>query len=475
MCFGFALHAANLAGQTRLRRYVHLVLVGLFQGAYCITAWRYLSLTDAASARPWGHGLCTFTPFITYFFGELAMELIERHPPWLVRFQRTNLTLTTGFVLCTLVDILGGTTLVLESEIETNLATLHRHLILFTPLGFAYLGWVTLAFTAFTVVLIRAYLARRDLLPLVLGSIAYFIATVLDFTVVARFRDGLFVQHFGCLGLVVGSWRVISSRFEAALDEVHLGIQRLEEQRNRLLAAPQQHKQSLASLGAVAAGVAHEINNPVHGIMNYAHLLKQEVEPDTAAREFVEEIAHEAQHVADIARSLLRFGRTDDALAVATSIGDIVEHTLSLMRSSLVQDGITLRLQVDPDLPETICRATQLEQAIMNLIANARDAVRARSPERTDARVITIEATQRVRDGDLWIVVKVTDTGDGFDPALAERIFDPFFTTRGPESTGLGLSVSLGIIQSHGGQLTCESVRGKGASFRFEIPCTPKV
>lgn len=473
-CIGFALHATSLAVQSRQRRYVYLTLLALLEAGYCLLGWRFLSISDSALARPWGHWLCTFTPYITFLFGELVIDLAERKPRWLVLFQRANLLLTTLFAAGVISDIVRGTSLMVEPEIRTDLASLHRHQIVFTPLGQSYLAWVACAFACFALALFRGYLARRDLLPMVVGCVLYFAATLKDFgVVVGIFPDGIFLQHFGFFSVVVGSWRVISNRFEDALAEMHASIQRLEEQRARLKATTTTPSQNLASLGTLAAGVAHEINNPIHGIMNYSLLLKRQLDPNTKAYGFADEIVHESNRVTDIVRSLLRFGRTDDTVAVAANMKEILERTLTLVRSSLVQDGIVLRVTVADELPEMTCRTAHLQQAILNLITNARDALRSRAQARDDERAITIEVSQRHRKDEPWIVLTVTDTGDGFDPALSERIFDPFFTTKGPDGIGLGLSVSHGIVQSHGGQMTCESTPGVGARFCIEVPCTP--
>lgn len=472
VCLGFALHAASLAAQMRLRRYAYLMLLALLEAAYCLFAWRYFSLTDGQLARPWGQAFCAFAPYITWVFGELTMNLAESRPRWLVVLQRVNLFVTTLFACGVVVDILTGKSLVVTPEILTDLASLHRHRFVFTPFGLLYLGWVSIAFGCFAFTLFGSYRARRDLLPMVVGCAIYFVATISDFCICVGFYDGPFLQHFGFFALVVGCWRVLSNRFEEALNDMRRAVTRLEEQRNQLLIeAPMLHKQKLASLGTLAAGVAHEINNPIHTIMNYALLLKRQVAADTVASNFADEIALESKRVDEIVKSLLRFGRADSSMAIAANMSEILDGTLTLIRSSLVDDGIRLDVRVEADLPEITCRAAQLQQVIMNLVTNARDALIARDPMRTDEKRITIEVSRRTYDGELWLAVEVRDTGAGFDPNLSERIFDPFFTTKGAKGTGLGLSVSHGIVHAHGGCIRCESTPGRGSLFCIEIPC----
>ena len=185
----------------------------------------------------------------------------------------------------------------------------------------AYLAWVSVAFSCFAVTLLSAYRTKRDLLPMVVGAIVYFAATISDFGICVGLFDAPFTQHFGFFALVIGCWRVISNRFEETLADMRRAVDRLEKQRNRLLvAAPMLHKQKLDSLGTLAAGVGHEINNPIQGIMNYALLLKREVAPDTTVSHFADEIATESKRIADIVQNLLRFARADGTADGAVAI-----------------------------------------------------------------------------------------------------------------------------------------------------------
>ena len=474
VCIGFAMHATSLALQTRRARYVYLMVLALLEAAYCFCGWRYFSATEGARALPWGQAFCVFAPYITWVFGELTMELCEQRPTWLMRLQKVNLAFTTAFAAGVLVDAVTGSSITMKPEILTDLGSLHRHRFVFTTFGMAYLGWVSVAFSSFAVTLLRAYRTRKDLFPMVVGAIVYFTATISDFGICVGLFDLPFTQHFGFFALVIGCWRVISNRFEEALTEMQRAVERLETQRNQLLiAAPMLHKQKLDSLGTLAAGVGHEINNPIQGIMNYALLLKREVPPDTVVSGFADEIATESKRIADIVQNLLRFARADDssdAVVIAVPVSQILEGPLRLIHSSLQQRGINLVVRIDDGLPEVSCRSAQMQQVVMNLVTNASDAVHARAATRTDEKSITVEASQVIRAGEPWWVVHVSDTGDGFDPALSERIFDPFFTTKGSQGTGLGLSVSHGIVIAHGGQITCESVPDRGARFAVEIP-----
>lgn len=479
VCLGFSLHAADLALQSGARRYVYLLALSVLQCAYCLVAYRYLTHEDGALALPWGQAICAFTPFIVCLFGDLTIDLTERNARWLRVLQRVNLALSTVFALAVVSDMTLGTALALRPGIETDLASIHRHRLVFTLPGQAWLGWVSCSFVLYAALLVSSRRLRRELSPMIVGAAAYFFATTSDFGILIGAYDAHFIQHFGYFALVLGCWRVLASRFEQSLVEQRAAIERLEAQRQRLLvSAPMLHKQKLDSLGTLAAGVAHEINNPIHGILNYAHLMKRGLDPESETRAFVDEIERESKRVAHIVRNLLHFGRENESRTIAADARVIVEDTLTLVRSLLEKDDIALEVRVAPDLPNLVCRVQQLEQVVMNLVMNARDALKRRSPERFEPKLISIHVRRRRAEtdpeDDEWITIEVTDNGDGFDQALAERIFDPFFTTKPDgEGTGLGLSISHGIVRSHGGNLACESVAGKVTRFWVELPSSP--
>ena len=474
-CVGFGVHAANLALQTRQRLYVYLLALATMEGAYCLVTYAYFRETVSAEALLWGQLICVFTPYITYAFGALTMDITERRPRWLVLGQRINLVMTTLFVGCVLVDLAFGTALAVVPMVKTDLQSAHRHLLTFTPLGMIYVSWVSVAFSAFAVVLFRHPRARRELAPMALGCIVYFVATIMDFGILMNVRDGHFIQHFGFVALLVGCWRVLAARFEHLIVDQQAALARLEAQRQQLLlAAPMLHRQKLDSLGTLAAGVAHEINNPISGILNYAQLMKRGMPRDREERAFVDEIEREAKQVAAIVRNLLHFGRSGETDPVATEVREVVQNTLTLVRTLLHKDNISITVHLEDEMPVIVCRYQQLQQVLMNLVMNARDALNRRVPSRTDDKEIVIRVKNLPLNGAGAVTFEVIDNGDGFDPATALRIFDPFFTTKPHgEGVGLGLSISHGIIEAHGGRLSCESSPGSQTQFRVELPCTP--
>jgi PAS domain S-box-containing protein len=239
------------------------------------------------------------------------------------------------------------------------------------------------------------------------------------------------------------------------------------------LEAKVRQQQRLESIGTLASGVAHEINNPVQGIMNYAELIATMTDINEVAREFAGEIGYESQRVATIVRSLLSFSREENEDASGSvDIKEVVDGTLSLVRTLMGKDQIVLTVQAPPQPVLVVCRAQQIRQVIMNLVTNARDALCARWPGYHEHKRIEIGIEHFTgNDGRPWVRISVRDHGGGIPPGVVERIFDPFFTTKGrDQGTGLGLAVSHGIVNEHGGELRLENDYGVGACFHIELP-----
>jgi PAS domain S-box-containing protein len=249
----------------------------------------------------------------------------------------------------------------------------------------------------------------------------------------------------------------ITARRQAELDKQQLEAQLRQQQR-------------LESVGTLASGVAHEINNPVQGIMNYADLIVAHATEPEVVVEFAGEITYESNRVATIVRNLLAFSRQDaEDAPEAARLGDVVEATLSLVRSVLRGDHIAFSVDADPELPLVRCRAQQIQQVVMNLVTNARDALNERYPGFDERKRLDIKVGRSTRPG--WVLVLVRDSGAGIPVAVRPRIFDPFYTTKARhEGTGLGLAVSHGIATEHGGELSFETEIGVGTCFLLELP-----
>ncbi len=227
--------------------------------------------------------------------------------------------------------------------------------------------------------------------------------------------------------------------------------------------------QKLESIGTLASGIAHEVNNPLMGMIGYAELIAEEVD-DQTVRKYTDGIIKEGNRVATIVANLLSFARQDKESHSQADIKDIIDSSLSLVASVLQKDQITVELNIPENLPQVKCRSQQIQQVVMNLLTNAHYALNVRYPEYDEDKIIRITARTFEKDGEDWIRTTVEDHGVGIPEDVAPRIFDPFFTTKSrSEGTGLGLSVSFGIVTEHHGELTVKSVPGEYTRFHVDL------
>jgi PAS domain S-box-containing protein len=237
---------------------------------------------------------------------------------------------------------------------------------------------------------------------------------------------------------------------------------RAEEER-RQLEQKAQFASRLASVGELASGVAHEINNPLTAVIGYAHLLLERKDVPEDIRRDVEVINEGAQRVAGIIKKLLVFARQTKPERTYVDINEIINTTLELRAYSLQGNNVKVVLQFDPDLPLTVADPGQLQQVFLNLIINAETEVKLAH----GGGKLAIK-TEQIDDN---IRVSFKDNGLGIAKENLERIFNPFFTTRRVgQGTGLGLSVCHGIVTEHKGRIWAESNLGKGATFILELP-----
>ncbi|UCH51988.1 MAG: PAS domain S-box protein [Chloroflexota bacterium] len=237
---------------------------------------------------------------------------------------------------------------------------------------------------------------------------------------------------------------------------------RAEEER-RQLEQKAQLASRLASVGELASGVAHEINNPLTGVIGYAHLLlAREDIPKDIVRD-VEIINEGAQRVSNIVKKLLAFARQTKPEQRYVNVNELIRNTLDLQAYALAANNIKVNLQLERDLPMTIADPGQLQQVFLNLIMNAEEAIK--SARDKGKLVIKTEHT------DNTIRISFKDNGLGIPEEDLAHIFDPFFTTREVgQGTGLGLSVCHGIVTEHKGRIWAENEPGKGAIFIVELP-----
>ena len=217
--------------------------------------------------------------------------------------------------------------------------------------------------------------------------------------------------------------------------------------------------EKLAALGTLAAGLAHELNNPIGIITSRAELMLLEAESKPLPGDLGEDlrvIHRHAQRVARIAQGLLSFSRHSSGEQGRVDLNQVVDETLLLVEKTIVRDGVALRRALAPGLPPIWGDANALQQVVMNLVTNARDAVK-------DGGEISVETSATTEPaGGVRLVVR--DTGPGIPPEVLPKIFDPFFTTKA-EGTGLGLSISYGIVRDHEGTVDVQSRPGEGTTF----------
>lgn len=221
--------------------------------------------------------------------------------------------------------------------------------------------------------------------------------------------------------------------------------------------------EKLSSIGEIISGVAHELSNPLSGVLGFSQLLMARQAAGPMTRE-LEKIYDSALRCQKIVKNLLSFARVHKPERTYLGVNGIIEKTLDLKRYRLRVNNIEVVKELDPDLPRTMIDFHQMQQVFLNLINNAQHAMSA-VQDRAGRLVIRTS----VQDG--MIHVEVEDNGEGMSEATLKKAFDPFFTTKDSgEGTGLGLSVSYGIVKEHGGRITARSQRGRGTTFTLALP-----
>ena len=271
------------------------------------------------------------------------------------------------------------------------------------------------------------------------------------------------------------SFNIMRDRLRAALAEINqftLNLEtKVEERSQQLKAAQKKLLQSdrLASLGQLSASVAHEINNPISGVLNLSMLLQRMLKEDGVPpnrieefRKYLVQVTNETARVGRIVSDLLAFSRRGKPQRAPADLNKIVRATLSLAAHKMKLSNVAVETDLRDDLPLVPCDASQIQQVALNLALNAAEATQSR-PERR----VTVSTAR----GDGVVTLTVSDNGEGIPAANLSKIFDPFFTTKlEGKGVGLGLAVSYGIIQAHGGEIDVKSAVGQGTTFTVSLP-----
>lgn len=237
---------------------------------------------------------------------------------------------------------------------------------------------------------------------------------------------------------------------------------RMEAQRsaeNRLVQAAK-----LAAVGEMAAGIAHELNNPLTTVTGFSELVLQELPENSTHRDELNMVLHEARRASDVVRRLLDFSRQGERVRTRSDLNEVVNDVIALTRHLIQTNNVNLIMDLNESLPWVSIDRNQMKQVLLNLIHNALQAM----PKGGEMKVSTFISENEEHD---WVVMSVKDSGVGIKPSDQERIFEPFFTTKGDRGgTGLGLSVTYGIVADHGGTIDIASEPEKGSTFTVWLP-----
>ncbi len=249
-----------------------------------------------------------------------------------------------------------------------------------------------------------------------------------------------------------------SEEFQVLFRAFNRMIQELEEHQEQLL-----QSRKIAAIGTLTSGIAHELNNPINNIVLTAETLMEEF-PNlerNEAQNLIHDILVQADRASEIVKGLLDFSRSERPEFEPLPILAVIDDTLKLVRNQIMLSGITVEKDIPPDVPLISGDRKSLQQVFLNLFINAIQAM-------PDGGYLTIEV--QPQDG-RWLKINVRDTGEGIDPQHLPHIFDPFYTTKEVgRGTGLGLSVTYGIIEKHGGHIEAHSQRGQGTVFTISLP-----
>jgi two-component system NtrC family sensor kinase len=295
----------------------------------------------------------------------------------------------------------------------------------------------------------------------------------LDQTIPVRSAD-----EFGRVASSFNHMTAALNQSRAELNELIQVLEsKVEERTKELLAARAEVAQGekLASIGVLAAGIAHELNNPLTGVLTFTSLMRKKAKEDSEDAEDLDLVIRETKRCASIIRRLLDFAREKVPVKGYFNLNQVIEDTVRFIERPASLQQIEISCDLDPALPQIWGDADLLKQVIMNLLVNAEQAIEGKGQIRVESRAHIVSDPAKPAAEPLPMVeIAITDTGCGIPEANLERIFDPFFTSKEVgKGTGLGLSVSYGIVKAHGGKISVESVVGTGSTFRVALPITP--
>jgi signal transduction histidine kinase len=236
-------------------------------------------------------------------------------------------------------------------------------------------------------------------------------------------------------------------------------------------AAAIMRSQQLSALGELAAGVAHEINNPVNGIINYAQILLDRSEEGSMERDLAGRVLKEGDRIDRIVAGLLSFARRRQNDKSVVSIPDVLSDTMTLNAAQLRRDNITVKTCLSDELPDVWAQPQEISQVFVNVISNARHALNQKYREPHEDKILEITAEPIAGKSGRRVRISFKDHGCGIPAEILHKVMNPFFSTKTERrSTGLGLSISHGIVEEHGGRLRLESEEGRYTKVVIDLP-----
>jgi signal transduction histidine kinase len=232
-----------------------------------------------------------------------------------------------------------------------------------------------------------------------------------------------------------------------------------------------QHAQRMEAIGTLAAGVAHEINNPISGIMGYAEILKERYHGQSRDEDIPSKIIKESDRIAKIVTNLLSFAKDWQEESSSARIQDILTNTLGMIKGRMAKDSIKLSVDVSDNLPDIKARSHEIQQVFLNILSNAHYSLNQRFPGSNENKLLEIQGKPIKLENRNYVRTTFHDRGTGVPKNILNKVCDPFFSTKPPgNGTGLGLAISHSIIQNHGGKLLIESVEGEYTKVMVDLP-----
>lgn len=348
-----------------------------------------------------------------------------------LEYDHEGIAMVGGFVAVGLGDLTAG------AQIEKSAAYLTARELLRALIGVSLLLLVVSA-------IVSLFWSRRLTRPLERLSEASKVVGQGDFNIKleSSSRDEI--------GALAGSFNLMAT-------ELHTRAEALEEAQEALV-----HSEKMAAFGQIGAGIAHEVKNPLAGILGYAQLSMRKVDKDDPLRKNLETIEKETKRCKAIIDNLMKFARQEKSQKNPININNVVNDAVAIVDHQLTINHVAIERELASDLPNIMGSANQIQQVLMNLMINAQQAM--------DGEPGTVTISTQLLEND-FVEVSIKDTGPGMTEEVRDKIFEPFFTTKVVgQGTGLGLSVSYGILKDHNAQVIVDTAPGEGAKFILRFP-----